>query len=372
MLSRVANQEASLFLELLKDESSASVLTGEKSLKPLVLTALGNMFTQYMCSTRFGYDDENFTTVIRIFDEIFWDINQGYAVDFLPWLGPFYSGHMRRINGWASDVRSFILKRIIEHRRETLDMENGVPRDFTDALLLHLESEESDLSWEHIIFELEDFLGGHSAVGNLVMLILANVVIHPGVQGKIQKECDDILEKSGRPRESLFTLDDTRDMPYSEAVIWETLRMASSPIVPHVATRDTEIGGYSVSKDSVIFINNFGLNLGEDFWGPDARKFVPERFLKMVADVKTGEKMLKVVKPEIFVPFSTGKRTCIGQRLVQGCAFILVTAMVSQFDISCVDEEELKCRLRPGCVATPVDSIHLALKPRMAPVSEEL
>lgn len=32
-------------------------------------------------------------------------------------------------------------------------------------------------------------------------------------------------------------------MPYTEAVILETLRTTSSPIVPHVATQTTKIAG---------------------------------------------------------------------------------------------------------------------------------
>lgn len=37
--------------------------TQEIYLKPLVVSACANMFTQYMCSTRFDYDDEGFQKV---------------------------------------------------------------------------------------------------------------------------------------------------------------------------------------------------------------------------------------------------------------------------------------------------------------------
>ena len=111
------------------------------------------------------------------------------------------------------------------------------PRDFTDALLMYLE-EDKNLSWEHIIFELEDFLGGHSAVGNLTMLILAEVVRHPEVGERIQKEVD---AATGRQRN--VNLFDKPLMPYTEATILEVLRKCSSPIVPHAASQDTTIAG---------------------------------------------------------------------------------------------------------------------------------
>ena len=329
------------------------------------------MFTRYMCSTRFSYSDENFRGIVRSFDEIFWDINQGYAVDFLPWLVPFYKKHMGRLHTWTTDIRSFILRKIIDRRRPSLDTVNGIPRDFTDALLLHLETPESGLSWQHIIYELEDFIGGHSAIGNLVMLILANVVVHPEVKKKIQQECDAVLSKPNRENTQI-SLDDRSDMTYTEAVIWETLRVASSPIVPHVATEDTDIAGYPVTKDTIVFVNNFELNLGEAYWGKDSRKFRPERFLKKV-DTDTGtltsETKYRVSKPEHFVPFSTGKRTCIGQRLVQGFTFVIVTAVISHFDVQATDDD-LKSHLLPGCVAVPPDAFRLKLVPRKISIND--
>lgn len=159
-----------------------------------------------------------------------------YAVDFLPWLLPFYKRHMKRLSNWSKDIRQFIMSHIIDHHRSTLDP-NGPPRDFTDALLMHLEEDE-ELNWEHIIFELEDFLGGHSAIGNLVMLTLAAIVKNPEVGSRIQQEIDEVT--GGFRNVNLF---DKPNMPYTEATILETLRTSSSPIVPHVANQDTSVGG---------------------------------------------------------------------------------------------------------------------------------
>jgi len=193
------------------------------------------MFTQYMCTTRFEYDNAASCKVIRTFDNIFWEINQGYAVDFIPWLYPVYKGHMNRISRWSHVVRQFILLNIVERHRQTMDY-SAEPRDFTDALLMYLE--EQTLSWEHIIFELEDFLGGHSAVGNLTLLVLAEVVLHPEVGKRIQKEAD--AATGGERNVNLF---DKPLMPYTEATILEVLRICSSPIVPHAASQDATIAG---------------------------------------------------------------------------------------------------------------------------------
>lgn len=313
-------------------------------LKPLLLAACCNMFTQYMCSTSFDYSDGGFKKTVRYFDEIFWEINQGYAIDFLPWLLPMYVGHMKKLSMWAAEIRQFILARIIDEHRSTLDP-NSPPRDFTDALLMHLE-DDPNMNWQHIIFELEDFLGGHSAIGNLVMVTLAAVVRRPTVVERIRREVDTVTGGTRYP--NLF---DKALMPYTEATLWETLRTASSPIVPHVATVDTEIDGYTVPKGTMVFINNYELNLGEDYWY-EPQSFKPERFL-------TGDG--SVVKPAHFIPFSTGKRTCIGQRLVQCFSFIILATLLQQYDIKPAGD----LATQPGCVAVPPDCFQLVLSPRI-------
>nr|AVL92854.1 CYP450 [Locusta migratoria] len=314
--------------------------------KPLLQAACANIFTSYMCSASFDYDDPGFKKMVRTFDEIFWEINQGYAVDFMPWLEPVYRGHMRQISDWAAEIRQFILSRIIESHRRSLDRAQG-PRDFTDALLLYLE-EDPLLNWEHIIFELEDFLGGHSAIGNLLMLALREIALHPEVGERIRQEAD---AATGGSR--LVSLFDKPSMPFTEATILETLRTASSPIVPHVATQDTSIAGYAVDKGTVVFLNNYELNSGETYWAEPAA-FRPERFLS--ADGSA------VVKPEHFIPFSTGKRTCIGQRLVQGCSFVLLAALMQTHTVSAPPSGDMQTF--PACVAVPPDTFPLVFSPR--------
>lgn len=125
-----------------------------------------NLFIGYMCSVRFNYDDVGFKTMVRNFDEIFWEINQGYAVDFLPWLSPFYASHMKTIESFAGAIRKFIMARVIASRAEKLRTQPEEEDDFTDALLRSLSSEQN-VSSDTIIYMLEDFIGGHSAIGEL-------------------------------------------------------------------------------------------------------------------------------------------------------------------------------------------------------------
>lgn len=331
------------------------------ALKQIIQQTCANMFCQYMCSRRFDYDDAEFQNIVRCFDEIFWEINQGYAVDFLPWLRPFYKRHMQKIINWSETIRKFILDRIITNRE--YDISTNIPeKDFTDALLKSL-TESEDLTRDTLIYMLEDFIGGHSAVGNLVMLALAYIVKNPGTELQIQAEITNVLGQNSR----CITQKDADKMPYTMSTIYEVLRFSSSPIVPHVATEDVSISGYGVTKGTVVFINNYELNTSPKYWEhPD--KFDPHRFL-LQSNVSNADLPFKVeqnfqIRKNIphFMPFSIGKRTCIGQNLVKGFGFTLLANIMQKYHVSCDDLTKIKTY--PACIAVPPDTFSLILTPR--------
>lgn len=83
--------------------------------------------------------------------------------------------------------------------------------------------------------------------------------------------------------------------------------------------------GYAVKKDTLIFLNNYELNMSEEQWtNPTA--FDPSRFIDPETDAKT--------KPAHFLPFGGGKRSCMGYKLVQFLSFVFLANVVNNFTIS--------------------------------------
>ncbi|XP_055851293.1 cytochrome P450 307a1-like [Episyrphus balteatus] len=356
------------------DTLDKRIIPGQEiEIKQTIQQTCANMFSQYMCSVRFDYEDVEFQKIVWWFDEIFWEINQGYAVDFLPWLAPFYKKHLQKVTNWSTGIRKFILERVINDREQNIDLDEP-ERDFTDALLKSL-AEDKNVSRDTIIFMLEDFLGGHSAVGNLVMLAIAYVVRNPEVGVRIQEEVDRITEGK-----RCVNFMDMEIMPYTMATIYETLRYCSSPIVPHVATEDSVVSGYGVTAGTVVFINNYELNTSPKYWDKP-EKFNPERFVEKIppppissskrknsessdsgVDIEKNENELKTetsqqqqtrLKKNIphFLPFSIGKRTCIGQNLVRGFGFILLANILQRYNLHSNDLNQIQTT--PACVALP-------------------
>lgn len=344
-----------------RKELQAQVGDGkEVHLKPILQRAAANMFCQYMCSRRFDYEDGDFQHMVRLFDQIFFYINEGYAIDFLPWLSPFYLKHLNRVTGWSTAIREFINNRIIRERELNLQPEDQ-EQDFTDALLKSL-AEDPEVTRDTIMFMLEDFIGGHSAIGNLVMVAITYLALNPHIRERIQEEIDQFTE-NGQQEITLFDKD---KLPYVVALMFETLRFASSPIVPHVATEDVVISDFAITRGTVVFINNHKLNKSKSHWS-DPEVFRPSRFLEDIVDANNngdvaGPKYRLRTNMPYFLPFSVGKRTCIGQNLVRSFGFVMIANILQRFDVSCRSPEDVK--LYEACIALPADTFPLTLTPR--------
>jgi cytochrome P450 family 307 subfamily A len=198
-----------------------------------------------------------------------------------------------------------------------------------------------------------------------VYLALGHIAKNPVIGQKIQQEVAQVTE-GGKRKVTLF---DNERLPYTVATIYEVLRYTSSPIVPHVATENAQIGGYGVLKDTIIFINNYELNTSEKYWDKP-KEFLPERFLETVPankirkDAASDEPAIVRVKKNIphFLPFSVGKRTCIGQSLVRCFSFQILANILESYDISSDNLDAIK--MIPACVAVAPDTFSLKLTPR--------
>lgn len=129
--------------------------------------------------------------------------------------------------------------------------------DYVDCLINHIKTDaEPTMTWDMAIFALEDIVGGHSAVGNLLVKILAYLATRPHVQKIAQMEIDGI-ETTG----NFVGLENRGSMPYTEAIILEAIRLIASPIVPHVANQDSSIAGESIFSLTIYYQNEYDVVL---------------------------------------------------------------------------------------------------------------
>lgn len=213
--------------------------TGCVDLKNLLLHSCANVFMSYFCSTRFPSNYGRFKEFVQNFDDVFYEVNRGSPGDFLPALAPLYRWHFKKIRSWSSNIRHFMETEVLD-RRKAAWVPGTRPADFVDSVLDAIAQPDRDdgFDLDSGLYSLEDIIGGHSAITNFIVKTLAFLVDRPDVQRRVQEEADAVIQASGS-----VGLADRHQMPYTEAVVFESLRLIASPIVPHMANRDTSVDG---------------------------------------------------------------------------------------------------------------------------------
>ena len=151
------------------------------------------------------------------------------------------------------------------------------------------------------------------------------MIKYPEIQKKVQEEIHNQVGLS-RP----VTMDDKVNLPFTEAVIHEILRLTCIvPLgLPHATQVDVQVGPYKIPKDTMIFPNLHRITRNPKVF-PDPDQFKPERFLDAEG---------KFVKNEHNVVFSIGKRDCLGKSLALIELFLFFASLMQNYQFKAVTE----------------------------------
>ncbi|XP_064474858.1 cytochrome P450 307a1-like [Ornithodoros turicata] len=306
-LSRCVHQELSALLEHLDATQGQAV-----DVRAALRLSAANVFFDFICSRRFSRDDKAFMEVVRLYDVVFQELFQGFALDFMPWLKLVHSKKLNHLREQATHISQLTTK-IVEDREQEGCKKDG---DLVDLLLLSMQDGEPDsLDKLEIEVVLDDLLGGHSVVANLWLWAIY-------ILASYGEEAQKNLAEEARRSFSNGSADEDQQLHYAEATLYEILRMVNSPIIPHVCSKDTTLQGYRISKGTMVMFNTHDLNFSTDLW-EDPWSFRPERFLNNST----------VSKPAHFVPFGTGRRACLGDGLVRAILVPGMAALCQRFRI---------------------------------------
>lgn len=194
-----------------------------------------------------------------------------------------------------------------------------VQNEFMSKLILLKDKIESERMKHHIITVI---LAGYETSGNASAHCILFLALHPEVQEKAYQEIMTVFPSA----DTLIDSKSLSQLEYLERVVKESLRFA--PAVPHLgreALEDFELSPGRISKKGTLYsIDIFSLHRRKSLWGEDASEFNPDRFLP---ENFAG-------KQQFYIPFSAGKRNCIGSKYAAVSFKIAIMKLVRSFKFS--------------------------------------
>ena len=250
--------------------------------------------------------------------------NKVMLMAFVPLLKYIFRKEYNKICKAIAGLRGFAGRQYQEHQKS---YKEGVIRDFLDAIIAakkEAEAEDSSdtkyLKDENIVSSVTDLFGAGSETTKLTLLwVFLFLAEYPQYQRAIRQEVEDALGSDEMP-----TLEHRPRCNLLQAFIFETLRMRTilPTGLPHKAVVDTELAGHKIKKNVGVLILLEAGSKDKEAWG-DPEVFRPERFL--------DESGKFVPKPNpLFVPFGSGRRTCLGEKLANANSFLIVSGILHQ------------------------------------------
>ncbi|XP_074936410.1 cytochrome P450 2G1-like [Phalacrocorax aristotelis] len=288
----------------------------------LLSCAVSNIICSIVFGNRFDYRDEEFLELLQMMNDSFRELSTPWSqfYEMAETFLKYFPGPHTRIPRLLARMRSFIARRV---RRNAETLEPGLPRDFIDCFLLQMEKEKDNPSSEFNMENLELttlnlFFAGTETVSSTLRYGFLMLMKHPAVQEKVYEEIERVIGCDRPPN-----IEDRSQMPYTDAVIHEIQRCSDLiPMnVPHLVTRDTFFRGYLIPKDTEVYPL-----LSSVLHDPSAYKhpetFDPTNFLDENGCFKRNE---------AFVPFSAGRRVCLGEALARMELFLFLTTILQSF-----------------------------------------
>ncbi|XP_041943809.1 cytochrome P450 2J2-like [Alosa sapidissima] len=310
----------------------------------LINNAVSNIICVLVFGDRFEYSNSEFQSLLKNINEVVYLEGGVWAqmYNMFPWLLRRVPGPHRKIFSLWDEVIAFVRK-IIEDHLATYDPSNH--RDYIDCFLGEMEKWKDDeaagFNLENLCFCTMDlFVAGTETTSTTLYWGLLYMIKYPEIQRKVQEEIDHVVGPSRQP-----SLSDRERMPYTDAVIHETQRFGNIlPLnVGRSATKDTQVGDYIIPKGTMVAGNLTSVLFDETEW-ETPHTFDPGHFLDTEG---------KFRRREAFLPFSMGKRVCLGEQLAKMELFLFFTSLLQRFSFSAPEGVEPSLDFRLGATHSP-------------------
>ncbi|EGG20161.1 cytochrome P450 family protein [Cavenderia fasciculata] len=319
------SSEIGCLCDALKEEAKNGLVAPHQFIKTCALNIILRVL--FGDSLHCNYNGQETNEVVGLIHEFFRAAGYPLLQDYFPSIPSKLDGIHSKIKAKLflksyKELNGYIEK-VIRKRMETFDGKSTEPTDLLEETLVRHYRGEFQL--ESIVYMMTDLIltGTDTSVckkqktsANTILFTISALCDDPLIQKICCKELDGVLG------DRLPTLADKSNLPYANAIIKESLRRFSvAPLgVPHIATEDTEIRGYTIRKGDQIIQNLYATGLSPKEWN-NPEVFDPSRFLN------NDSNKYKTV-------FGCGPRVCLGMSLAESELFLITTTLIKTFKFS--------------------------------------
>ncbi len=191
------------------------------------------------------------------------------------------------------------------------------------------------------------FLAGHETTANALAWTWYLLSENPTAENQLHTELNTVL--GGR----LPTMDDLPKLPYTQAVLHESMRLYPPAwVISRQAIGDDEIGGYPIAAGSAVLLSPYVMHRNPNYW-ENPERFNPTRFL--------GDSLQW--RPHFsYFPFGGGARQCIGMNFALMEAQLVLATVAQSYRLR-VGEG---FKIEPEALVTlrPRNGVYVMIEPR--------
>ncbi|KAL3053725.1 hypothetical protein OYC64_006115 [Pagothenia borchgrevinki] len=284
--------------------------------------AASNIISSIVYGSRFEYNDPRFKEMVR-------RANQSICIcgsaqiqlyNMFPRLVSWIKNRQLLLRNVEMTIRD--VKALVNNLKETLNP--SVCRGLVDCFLIRKEKEEDSCvkdtlyNEKNLIFTVTNlFAAGTDTTSATLRWGLLLMAKYPHVQDQVQEEMSRVIgsRQAG--------VEDRKNLPYTDAVIHEIQRLANivPMAIPHKTSRDVTFQGYFIKEGTTVLPLLTSVLYDESEW-ETPHTFNPSHFL---------DKEGNFFRRDAFMPFSAGRRVCLGESLAKMELFLFFTFLLQRF-----------------------------------------
>uniref|UniRef100_A0A3B3U2N7 Cytochrome P450 2K1-like n=1 Tax=Poecilia latipinna TaxID=48699 RepID=A0A3B3U2N7_9TELE len=266
--------------------------------------ATSNIISSIVFGSRFEYDDPRFRNlVIRVNENMSLFGTAGIQVSLMFHFSNFVNDTLGKL-------------------KATLNPQTC--RGLVDCFLIRKQKEEdacvkdTQFTEENLILTVANlFTAGTDTTAASLRWSLLLMAKYPHIQDQVQEELTRVVGN----RE--VHVEDRKNLPYTDAVVHEIQRFCYivPMAIPHKTSRDVTFQGFFIKEGTTVIPLLASVLYDESEW-ESPHTFNPSHFL---------DKEGRFIKRDAFLPFSAGRRVCLGESLAKMSLFLFFTSLLQRF-----------------------------------------